>query len=737
LAGSFDYNPYPSQLALEALPIGVFLYANGSSSDQGYTLLPNICCEQIQYKEGIDPPTARFSYILDDVAAINNGWPAQFDQVWPLTVTPSPYVVANDDELVVLALLPDNTTRVLFHGFARVPQFDLSPASQQVGFVAVGVAIRCWDTPIGGRVERNADDPEDGDNVQTDLPVRFNPAGTGTRAIGGYLPNCTPKGYDVGEGGANPYPVFLDPNVDRSPDPRSFWGLSKAVRYILANWNTQTLGSFVNSPDFGALDSLLQNRRPMEGSEFYDPNNSETYQTDPNRIRDYDATNKPWPEVVAELLGFYGFGMRWVCEDDGDGQPYDYLEVYRKDAAGPTDGKPIYLPPTGSDLSTAVANVSAMRAAFDYQSVANSFYIETALERYEISVILAPGFQPQAGDETAANRVQFRKSALDASSASSTTRAKYRFYVADECGDGHWSLAESQWLTTAIDLSTIFQLPNGNPNNLPAYVRRYRPGKNTLFSKDLNNKPYTAQLALSRDYKGADPPCVWDTVSGTWQQIDGGWSLMEDRLGIEVTVDDPEAWNIGKPPAGTAGQEPTGVLHGITSMSNPSSTVQSEKTYWLRLTTVIEADYGIEATAQRRDASPLSSTVLRRVDARDHFHRDLIGASSAFNQTPGDDQVVQDDTVVALAHACQLRSAHEFPPLAAAVTIPMLVDYVEIGDRISQINGRDVSLLMNAGIEQGEAPSYPFVVGLTWDLQQNKQSTTLQLSDRRLEPQRV
>ena len=35
-----------------------------------------------------------------------------------------------------------------------------------------------------------------------------------------------------------------------------------------------------------------------------------TYKTDPNLIRDFDASNKPWPEVVAELLGFYGFGMR-------------------------------------------------------------------------------------------------------------------------------------------------------------------------------------------------------------------------------------------------------------------------------------------------------------------------------------------------------------------------------------------------------------------------------------------
>jgi hypothetical protein len=176
------------------------------------------------------------------------------------------------------------------------------------------------------------------------------------------------------------------------------------VRYILANWNTSTLGSLVDNPDFGALDALLQNRRPVQGAEFFDPDNSQTYQTDDNRIRDYDATNRPWPEVVAELLRFYGFGMRWVCTNDGNGQPYDYLEVYRKDAAGPTDPKQFYLPPSGSDLSTALANVSAMHAALDYQSVANSFYIETAPERYEVSVILAPAFQPQAGTTQVTSR---------------------------------------------------------------------------------------------------------------------------------------------------------------------------------------------------------------------------------------------------------------------------------------------------------------------------------------------
>ena len=67
MAGSLDFDPYNPALALDAIQIGVFQY---TSVSQSYTLLPNIRCEQIQYKEGADPPTARFSYILDELAAI-------------------------------------------------------------------------------------------------------------------------------------------------------------------------------------------------------------------------------------------------------------------------------------------------------------------------------------------------------------------------------------------------------------------------------------------------------------------------------------------------------------------------------------------------------------------------------------------------------------------------------------------------------------------------------------------
>jgi hypothetical protein len=390
-----------------------------------------------------------------------------------------------------------------------------------------------------------------------------------------------------------------------------------------------------------------------------------------------------------------------------------------------------------------MANLATMHAAFDYHSVANDIFIETALERFEISVILAPGFQPAAGDENNAGAA-FRLTAMDEAGASADQRKKYRYYIADECGDGHWSIANSQWVTnTAFDFTSVFKDPNNNdPEEPRTFVHRYRPGKNKLFSKDSLNLPRNARLEVSRNYHGADPPILWDTVSGTdWQEIDGGWKLLTDRLGIMVTAESVEEWPIGKPPQGGGGPWPCpdGKLRGIKGIAKPNASENAyigEKQFWLRLTTVIEGDLGIEVEAERRDASPIKHTIQRRIDAKDHFHYDVIDASSALNANGFARQVVQDDTDLATAHACQLRSAHEFPPLTAAVTIPMFVTSYQVGDRISQIAGRDVSFQVNAGSEQEEAPSYPFVVGVTWNFEGEKQQTTLQLSDRRAESRR-
>jgi len=497
MAGSFDFDPYALPLSGAATPVGVFRY----DSAQGYVLLPNVRCERIEYREGPQPPAAHFSYMLDDAdAAID--YPSQFELLWPLAAS-GPYVVRNDDRLVVLATAPSGGNRVLFDGFAQVPQVELSASSQRVSFLAVGVSIRCWDSPIGGRYERHADDPKNGKTVSIDRPTRFNPDGQ---------PNCTPDGYDVNESTpAVSYPVFLDPKIDRQPDPRTYWTLGKFVRYILS---VQNDGSYVQNPDFTQLDALLQARAPLPGSGFVDPDQSGDYTSADVVIRDFDATNLAWPEALELQLGYAGFGMRFVTGEDGGGNPWQTIELYRKDAAGQGSPLDLRLPPRGSTLDPGQCNVAALNLVRDARAIVNAITVETQQRRVEVSLVLAPGFSPQTGDETAASRVLFLRANL--ATASGDVRRKYRYYVADEAGDGHYDLGSTSWLTTALDLSPIF--PNDQKGNL-TYVKRLRPGASTLVSRDSLGHPLKAQLALSRDYKGK-APAVWDG-SGTWQPITG------------------------------------------------------------------------------------------------------------------------------------------------------------------------------------------------------------------------
>jgi hypothetical protein len=549
MAGSFDFDPYPAPLAGNAAPVGVFRYDPGLPADQQFSLVPNVRCDTIQYREGPEPPVARFSYLLDD-SATASGYPSQFEEIWPLDAD-GPYVVRSDDRIVVLATTPSGLNRMLFDGFAQVPQVDLSPTEQRISFTAVGVAIRCWDSPIGGRLERNADDPQAGAVVSVDLPTRFNPDGR---------PNCTPDGYDMNQSDpACHFPVFLDPRLDRQPDPRTYWTLGKLARYILAVYNDQT---YVRNPDFTSLDSLLQVRSPLAGSGFVDPAETTDYTAEDVIIRDFDATNLPWPEALSLQLGYAGFGMRFVTSDNGAGEPWHELEIYRKDAGLALAPRDLELSSSGSQLNPARCNVASLNLVRDARSIVNAITVETRQRQVEISVVLAPGYPPAAGDELAANRSQFLRANL--STASGDVRRKYRFYVADEAGDGHWDTGSATWVTAALDLSLIF--PPAQTGQA-SYVRRLRPGSNTLLSRDSDSQPLKAQLALSRDYAGP-VPAIWNGT-GTWQPIAGGWELLDDRLGIFVTVEDPESWPIGDY-SGTSTQEASLTLRGITSQANPS-----------------------------------------------------------------------------------------------------------------------------------------------------------------------
>ena len=174
---------------------------------------------------------------------------------------------------------------------------------------------------------------------------------------------------------------------------------------------------------------------------------------------------------------------------------------------------------------------------------------------------------------------------------------------------------------------------------------------------------------------------------------------MDDRLGIELTIENPEEWSTGN--------RKLPHIRGVSWQSVPTDTT----TFALRLTTVIEDDQRLPITAPMRIASPTLFPRWRAADGQDSFQFASISVGSLNYVRAGGNGVtpvvLRDDTAAAQTHANQLRSAHEFPQLAGSVMVPFITDYYQIADRVSLISGRNASLQINVGIPQGEAPTYP------------------------------
>lgn len=423
-------------------------------------------------------------------------------------------------------------------------------------------------------------------------------------------------------------------------------------------------------------------------------------------------------------------------------QSSDIAQAGQERRPGGDTPKPLLLAADGaSSLDLGSNNTTAIHLARDCNELVNQFTVETVLQQAEVSLLLVPLFEPSSAD--AANRAPFCKKNL--TGATNDNRRMYRWYGVDECGDGHWNVEEQTWVTgeAGFNFTPIFPADdNGNAT----WTERYRPGSRTLISKDVNGKPLKAVLEIIKSQTSGEPAFNDGSINNLgYVTITGGYTLLHDRLGIQITVEDPDDWTVSSAPRADGKADTTKIL-ALTWLS----TITSQTNFQLRLTTVVEHDQRIPAdpvTAKKRAASPTRFTRERSIDGKDHFQYNTVELSSIYyssdtdvNGDPSDGTnflIARDDTKAALTHAEALRSAHEFPTLAGSATIPFVTDFYQIGDRIQIIQGRNANLQINVGINQGETPTYPWVTAFAWDFQGDKQQTILQFSDRRAEPQGV
>ena len=708
MPGSATFDPYELPLSRDSAVISVYHL----TLDDGRIDTPahNVVCEQIQYRSG-QPGSARFRYITDDNAK-GEGYPTRFDKIFPFDAAGG-NLFKQDYRIGVFRELGDNKREILFDGFTQVPQVDLDSESQPVTFTALATPIRCFDDKIRGAFYRDADDPATGEIWETKLPTRFNPDGK---------PNATPTDYDEDESGDQPYPVFLPAGFVRSPLDATYWTLGRAIRYILANFNGE---EFVRNDDFGVIDEHLKAIVPKGGEEI-NLDDDTTYELKEIVIRDFDATGLTWPEAVNRLIGQHGFRMDFILDSayedttDGSGSVVEsakakwMIEFHREDGYLEPDAKTLKMQNPGEILDPGKTNLSNLKLARDTAEVANAIVVDTAPTRYEVSVILAPGFTPDSAD--ALNRDAFRRSKM-----SDANRDKYRLYIFDECGDGHWDVRNSTTSSVPGDFGDKLSGDN-------EWVKRYRPALNKLLTRDSRGRLQSAKLWVSTDYPG--PACnVWNKL-GTWQQVSSGWRVLDDRLGIYFDVEDTEEIHTGSPGSQTRG----GMIRGITQSATPDNTIY--KKFYLRLDCVIEGDDDCNGIAIRRPSSSTQYTTTRIIDARDHFRKEMIHESSPnYSGSNANNQVVRDDTEKAKDYARAIQRATELAKFAGTATIPRFTTAYAIGDRISKIDGRNMSLRSSAGTKN-ENPRYPSVIGLDWTFG-TSQSTTLHLSDRRAEPLRL
>ena len=584
---SFDLSPVPGGPATAALPIVVCRYDSGA--DSPYTVLCNVRCLRVDYREGPEPPLARFQYFTDDLLEASLGWPARFEKLWPIDAKGS-YVVLNDDRLVVLTQDPEDNLVVLFDGFAQIPQVDLSAQSQTVTFVCQGAAIRLWDAPIFARYQRDASNVSTTDgsaDVLVQLPCRFNPSDTSIGSLGGYIGNCVPTASytEVDEDSEDTYPVFLDPLVsERGDNETSYWYVSDAITYLIATEQNPTDDAgnpYVQLPTLGSLKDLLTCQSPPDNGTL---NSGDAQETD-IQIRDYDASNKALPDVFAELLGYCGFVMVFTTTTDNEGMPQNQLKLLRKDALSTAAPKLLYLAVDGTtSLSLSANNVTTLHLARDCNQVVNKWSVETALKQVEITVELAPGFTPNAAD--AANPAAFF--------SQNYTGPKYRRWIADECADGHYNMATSTWVTDKpLDLSAIFPPDDAGDST---YVDRYRPGSRTLIAhenSEYGGEPLKAVLEILKGYYSVDPKLEDNPDQSGWVNIPygKGWKLLDDRLGIEITAAHPDEWTTGSLKDGSGSIATIPKVNALTWTATPTD----DTAFVLRLTTVIESDQRITA----------------------------------------------------------------------------------------------------------------------------------------------
>lgn len=402
-------------------------------------------------------------------------------------------------------------------------------------------------------------------------------------------------------------------------------------------------------------------------------NPDETYIKNPSDFSAFDGYDPepqnvvlPWGKYLPEYLDglLHPLGFNWCLSLSQSGTSTEKrITIFRRG-----DGPELTLPmqAIGNTLDLGSTECDSFDLSTDVGGLANEIKLRGSRYQYEVTIDLYRGWVEADDSQT--------ESDLDKGVPTSNYETKpyvWRLFVANEAGDYNSTRSTTQPIPAA-------------PRDWSEYdvlVPRRRQIEDCLTYAD--------------DGKRRPPFLEWSDDDGsTWQPVPPSWSytIYQTQMAIEFVGDRP-----------------------------PAELIAAGDNAKLRVTCTMTADVAIEETAAKRTETPNGRKVVAGLDVSDRYHYRQIAITgslaSQLNTAGTDPADTRDDTTALTSFAEQIRGDEESARMSGSFGLIGLNLNYWIGDLLTEISGRAISLNRNSA---GGTPKYLQVMGVSWYPQQQR-----------------
>ena len=422
------------------------------------------------------------------------------------------------------------------------------------------------------------------------------------------------------------------------------------------------------------------------------------------------------PALLDGLLHPRGYDWR-VNYAFNNGDAGDVQRNIRVFQIGVGPEKEVHHQPAGSDLDTTVQQVDVFKLDVSIVDMANVVIVHGSLIEREVTIELYRNWSPADDNEDYENLS--KKGAEDgvAGNVYATKKSVWREWMANEDGSlsGLRNSGLNQIPAEALDLSSVFGAGNYTP-------RRREMGDCLTWDKVNDGDDQTLQRR---------PPVVELSLDAgnNWQDVNDVYHvrLMNDRIGLILEETDHP----------------------------PLELMSAGDDARVRITCTIRGDRRVNFTTTRQPVSPNSNDIKVLINAENQFHNrkrqetgdhksELIAAAdidfgSSTWETGGADEDTareqfdyQNDSVEVTGaddpaietYAEALADVEESADLVAAINLYYISFGYQIGDLITRLAGKNISLNRNS--DSKSVKRYMQISAIDWDFE--NQSTTLTIS---------